>query len=218
MKEKHKDIQNKDGKDISEDTHVYVDGRKSNAEHMHDKSANVAVKAEKNSKSKYKNSHDVNTVADITKKLELAEKEKNEHREKLLRVAAEFENFKKRMIREKQELARYSNEKLISDMLSALDDLDRVLDHISPDSSNDVKKIAEGVELVKKSLLSTLKKYNLNEIEALKQKFDPSIHEAIAIVESGASKPGTVISVHRKGYRLHDRLLRPAMVTVAKED
>jgi len=150
--------------------------------------------------------------------LELAEKEKNEHREKLLRVAAEFENFKKRMIREKQELARYSNEKLISDMLSALDDLDRVLDHISPDSSNDVKKIAEGVELVKKSLLSTLKKYNLNEIEALKQKFDPSIHEAIAIVESGASKPGTVISVHRKGYRLHDRLLRPAMVTVAKED
>ena len=154
---------------------------------------------------------------DLGEQIRAAEEEAKSHYDKLLRVMAEFENFKKRMNNERDGLVRYGNEKLLSALLPALDDLDRVLDHISPEASEEAKKIADGVELVRKSLHKTLEKFGLKEVPAQGQKFDPSHHEAVAVVESHAHKPGMVMTVHRKGYHLFDRLLRPAMVTVAKE-
>jgi molecular chaperone GrpE len=155
---------------------------------------------------------------ELARQIRAAEEEAKGHYDKLLRVMAEFENFKKRMNNEREGLVRYGNEKLLSALLPALDDLDRVLDHISPDASEEAKKISDGVELVRKSLHNTLEKFGLKEVPAQGRQFDPSYHEAVAVVESGAHKPGMVMAVHRKGYHLFDRLLRAAMVTVAKEE
>ncbi len=153
----------------------------------------------------------------LEEQIRIAEREAKEHYDKLLRVMAEFENFKRRMTRERDELVQYGNEKLLSELLPALDDLDRVLDHIPPDASDDVRKIADGIALVRKSLASTLEKFGLKEVAAEGQPFDPNHHEAVGVIESEGHEPGSVITVHRKGYELKDRLLRPAMVTVAKE-
>lgn len=149
--------------------------------------------------------------------IRVAEQEAKEHYDKLLRVMAEFENFKRRMTRERDELVQYGNEKLLSELLPALDDLDRVLDHIPADASQEVRQIADGITLVRKSLASTLEKFGLKEVAAEGVPFDPNHHEAVGVIESEGHDPGTVITVHRKGYELKDRLLRPAMVTVAKE-
>jgi molecular chaperone GrpE len=140
------------------------------------------------------------------------------HYDKLLRVMAEFENTKKRMAKEREDLVKYGNEKLLADLLPSLDDLDRVLDHVPPDASEDVKNFASGVELVRKTLLMTLAKYDLREVDACGQEFDPSRHEAIAVCESQGHDSNMIIAVHRKGYWLGDRLLRPSMVTVSKGD
>lgn len=155
--------------------------------------------------------------AELENQIRAVEEEAKTHYDKLLRVMAEFENFKKRMAREKEDFCRYSNEKLLTDILPALDDFDRVLDHVPPDASDDVKKIADGVELVKKALMATLERYSLKEVPTVGEKFDPTMHEAIATIESDAHDPDTVVALHRKGYWLSDRLLRPAMVTVAKK-
>ena len=155
---------------------------------------------------------------ELGEQIRAAEEDAKSHYDKLLRVMAEFENFKKRMNNEREGLVRYGNEKLLAALLPTLDDLDRVLDHISPDASEEAKKIADGVELVRKSLHNTLEKFGLKEVPAQGREFDPSHHEAVAVVESRAHKPGMVMAVHRKGYHLFDRLLRAAMVTVAKEE
>ena len=152
----------------------------------------------------------------LLEQIRAAEEEAHNHYDKLLRVMAEFENFKKRINREREEQIQYANEKLLTELLPPLDDLDRVLDHVPPDASEDVKKFVEGVELSRKTLLATLEKFGLKEVLAIGESFDPSRHEAIATIESEAHEPGNVVAVHRKGYWLGERLLRPAMVTVAK--
>jgi molecular chaperone GrpE len=154
---------------------------------------------------------------DNSSKLKAAEEVANNCNDKLLRMMAEFENSKKRMAREHDDLVKYGNEKLLTELLPSLDDLDRVLDHVPEDASEDAIKIADGIELVRKSLLGALAKFGLKEVAAEGEKFDPVHHEAVAAVESEAHEPGSVMAVHRKGYELFDRLIRPSMVTVAKE-
>ena len=145
-----------------------------------------------------------------------AEEEAKNHYDKLLRVMAEFENFKKRMEREKTEHLQYSNEKVLADMLPVLDDFDRILEHIPKDHSEDVDNLAHGMELVRKNMLSALAKHGLHEVEALGSPFDPNVHEAVSTAAADDAESNTVIEVHRKGYLLGDRLLRAAMVTVSK--
>lgn len=154
---------------------------------------------------------------EISEQIRAAEEEAKSHYDKLLRVMAEFENFKKRMKKEHEEQIEYANNKLLMEILPALDDLGRVLEHLPPDMSDDVHKFADGVSLAQKSLFAALARFGLKEIETMGSAFDPALHEAIATVESDSSEPGTIIAVHRKGYMLGNRLLRPAMVTVAKK-
>lgn len=153
---------------------------------------------------------------DISEQIRAAEEEARGHYDKLLRVMAEFENFKKRMKKEHDEQLEYANHKLLTELLPGLDDLDRMLDHVPPDASNEVRQFADGIELARKSLLATLERFGLKEVPAIGEPFDPAKHEAIATVESDSCEPGHVLAVHRKGYWLGERLLRPAMVTVAK--
>lgn len=153
---------------------------------------------------------------DLSEQIRAAEEEAKNHYDKLLRVMAEFENFKKRMGKEREDHFKYANEKLLTAILPTLDDFDRVLDHVPPDASPEVRQIAEGVALVQKSLATVLDNFGLKEVPALGEEFDPARHEAIAVVESDSHEPGHVMAIHRKGYWLADRLIRPAMVTVAK--
>jgi len=154
---------------------------------------------------------------ELTHEIRSAEEEAKSHYDKLLRVMAEFENFKKRIAREQEEQIKFSNEKLITDLLPSLDDLDRVLDHIPVSPTEEIKAIAEGVEMVRKSLLTTLERFGLKEVASSGEFFDPTRHEAIAAVESAGQNPGKIVSVHRRGYWLSERLLRPALVTVVQE-
>ena len=133
--------------------------------------------------------------------------------DQLLRAHADYENYKKRMAREKDDLYKFGNERLMKELLPILDNFERSLTHAKETRSLD--GILEGVDLIRKELLNTLTKFGLSEISAKGEKFDPSKHEATAQVPTADHPEGTVMDEFQKGYFVHDRLLRPAMVIVA---
>lgn len=151
------------------------------------------------------------------KDLQAAQDEAKQNYDKLLRAMADFENYKKRVSRDQEDLMKYGNERLIKELLPVLDDLDRVLAHLPENPSEEVQGLAQGVEIVQKHFLTALQKCGVTQIESLRQPFDPHWHEAMGHVVTEEVAPGTIMSEHRKGYRLQDRLLRPALVSVAKE-
>ena len=134
-------------------------------------------------------------------------------KDRWLRERAELENFKKRLAREKAEGLRFANEGLLRDLLPVIDNLHRAVEHGR--ASREVDPIIEGVELVLRSFTEALGRHGVQVVEARGQRFDPSQHEAIGHVESD-QPPNTVVDEHQRGYTLHDRLLRPALVTVGK--
>ena len=137
-----------------------------------------------------------------------------------LRLAAEFDNFKRRTLKERQDLLNFGTEALMKELLATIDNLDRALGHVSQggheNREEDVDKehLLEGVELTLRSLLQTLEKDGLKVVEAEGVEFDPAHHEAIRQVPSDEHPPGTVVEVYQKGYMLKNRLLRPALVAV----
>lgn len=136
--------------------------------------------------------------------------------DRLLRLQAEFENFRKRALRERQEAVQYGSQNLFKDLVSVVDNLERAIAHARESGGGDLASFLQGVELVQRELLAIFEKNHVTEIEALGKPFDPSLHEAMAQVESGAVPPNTVIDVLQKGFQLRDRLVRPARVIVAK--
>jgi molecular chaperone GrpE len=132
--------------------------------------------------------------------------------ERLLRSAAEFDNFKKRAIKEKEDTQKFGAEKLLKDFLPVLDNLERALDHAE---QHDLKQVIEGVRLVQKLFESTLAKHGVTGFSAVGKPFDPALHEALMQQESD-QPPNTVVSEMARGYKLHDRLVRPAAVVVAR--
>jgi molecular chaperone GrpE len=136
--------------------------------------------------------------------------------DRLLRLQAEFENFRKRALRERQEAAQYGSQNLFKDLVSVVDNLERAIAHARESGGGDLASFLQGVELVQRELLAIFEKNHVTEIEALGKPFDPSLHEAMAQVESGAVPPNTVIDVLQKGFQLRDRLVRPSRVIVAK--
>ena len=153
------------------------------------------------------------SVDELRKELQEAKKEAQEHYDRLLRVYAEFENYKKRVAREKSELVRYGNEDLLKEILPILDNLERALEHAS---QGEGKGIREGVELVLAQFRQVLQRFGVIPISAVGEAFDPERHEAVMEEESDEVEPGHIISEIEKGYMLNDRLLRPAKVIVAK--
>ncbi len=132
----------------------------------------------------------------------------------LLRERAELENFKRRMQREKNESLRFASEPLLRDILPVIDNLERALAHAKGNEGS--QALVEGVELVLRSLLDTIGRHGVSRVKAKGEAFDPSRHEAVAQVENTELAPNTVLDEHQSGYQLHDRLLRPAMVSVSK--
>lgn len=142
---------------------------------------------------------------------ETQERLKETH-DRLLRVAAEFDNFKKRAAKEREDLQKFGIERLLKDFLPIADNLERALDHAE---EHDLRQVIEGVKLVQKLLETTFAKHGVVSFSALGQMFDPNVHEALMQQESDAPS-GTVVSEMSRGYKLNERLVRPAAVVVAR--
>lgn len=142
------------------------------------------------------------------------EAELSEAQERVLRTAADAENFKKRLQREKEEQTRYANESFIRELLTVIDNLERALEHSG--SESDQEGVVEGLNMTLKSFLDTLTRFGCTQVEAEGKPFDPNFHEAVSQEESADHEPNTVLNELQKGYMLKERLLRPAMVLVSK--
>ena len=141
--------------------------------------------------------------------------------EKLLRTMAEMENQRRRFEKEKQEAFEFGGFNFAAESLSLIDNIDRAIISFKNDESlknnKDLNKIIDGIEIVKKDLVSIFKKNRVEQIECINKKFDPNFHQAMLEVENNTKEPGTVVQEMQKGYMMKDRLLRPSLVGVAKK-
>jgi molecular chaperone GrpE len=153
-------------------------------------------------------------LAKLREQIAAKERECEENYDRYVRQLAELDNFRKRTKREKDDAIRFANEALIRDLLPVVDNLERAVAHSKGGGNG--KPLVEGVEMVLKGLLDALTKHGLIQVSAVGEPFDPAKHEAMAQLASESYAPNTVIEEHHKGYLLGDRLLRPALVTVAK--
>lgn len=135
-------------------------------------------------------------------------------KEKYLRLAAEFENYKRRMQREQNDSIKFANKSILQSLLPVIDNLELAIKCGKNEGTHSA--LMEGVELTYKSFLETVGKLGVRQISSAGQPFDPSQHQAVAQIESQAVEPNTVVEEFQKGYFLHDRILRPAMVAVSK--
>lgn len=150
-------------------------------------------------------------------KEELLEKERSRaHKmeDRYLRVNAEFENYKKRMIRESSDRLKFFNFDLIKELLPSLDNLERAISHAKIDNT-DVESMIEGLEMVNKMTHEVFEKFGVSRVNTVGEVFDPNIHQAVGVVESDSVPENHVVEECLGGYLLHDRIIRPAMVRVS---
>lgn len=148
----------------------------------------------------------------LTRQLAECEAKLSEMRDTLLRERADLDNQRKRMQRDLEHTRRFANEKLLSDLLPVLDNLERGL----AAEGSDFAALRAGVELTQRELLRVTEASGLRAVGAVGEPFDPEHHEAMNMAESAEHGPGRIVSVMQKGYVLNDRLLRPALVSVSK--
>lgn len=153
-------------------------------------------------------------LIELRQQLEAKEVEAKSNYDRLLRQAAELENYKKRTARERDDAVRFANESLIKDLLPVVDNLERAIAHAAGGGNG--KPLVEGVEMILRGLLDVLAKHGVSQISATGQPFDPAKHEAMAQVETEIHEPNSVVEELHRGYMLRDRLLRPSLVSVAK--
>lgn len=151
----------------------------------------------------------------LTRELEEKTREAAENYDRYLRERAELENFKKRMQREKAEALKFASEDLIRDLIPLLDNLERAIEHA--EAGGNGQPLVEGIKLVFKGALDVLRRYGVSRVEATGEQFDPSLHEAIQQVDAEGFEPNRVVTQFLPGYCLHERLLRPAQVSVARK-
>ena len=137
-------------------------------------------------------------------------------RDDLLRVQAEMQNLRRRTEQDIEKAHKYGQEKFSTELLGVMDNLERSLEAASDSEDEVVKAIHEGVDLTLKSLSDCFAKFNIETVDPLGEPFDPQIHQAMTMQESPDAEPNTVIAVMQKGYTLHGRVIRPAMVIVSK--
>lgn len=136
-------------------------------------------------------------------------------KDQAVRAQAEVQNVRRRAEQDVEKAHKFGQEKLVNDLLPIIDNLERALENINADDEA-VKAVIEGVELTLKSFQDTLARHNVEAINPVGEPFDPQLHQAMSMVESPDAEPNTVLNVFQKGYSLHGRLVRPAMVVVSK--
>jgi molecular chaperone GrpE len=183
----------------------------SNLEEME---GNVSERVMEETHPKNKKKKENKDIEELEKKLEEKAKESKENYDRLLRIAADFENYKKRAAKEKEDWTKFANEDLIKGVLPFIDNLERAVNHAQ--KVNDAGVLIEGVRLTLQQLLQSLNKFGLSPFESVGKPFDPAMHEAMLVVETDQYEPNQVIEEFQKGYLLNDRLLRPATVSVSK--
>ena len=154
-------------------------------------------------------------MKDLEAQLEAKEQEAKENYDRLLRVSAEFENYKKRTSRELEEFRKFANQSLIKELLSVVDNLELAMNSTNGHKTID-QGLLQGLDMTHTEILKVFEKFNVKPIEAKGQIFDPTFHEAVMQEETDEFDENTVINELQKGYLIHDRLLRPSMVVVAR--
>jgi molecular chaperone GrpE len=141
-------------------------------------------------------------------------------KDQLMRTLADGENLRKRTLKDVEHSKKYSHISFVKDLVSSVDNLQRALEAVPEDKSSlpePIKNLIIGLEIVEKEITSTLEKHNVKQIDPLGEKFDYNFHQAMFEVPTNDNEPGTVVQVSQKGYILHDRLVRPAMVGISKK-
>lgn len=185
---------------------------------VQNQSEEAAAAASEEASAEEKSELDVakDTIASLQKQVEELTKEKADLNDKVLRRAAEFDNYRKRMMQEKQDAFDYANTNLLKDLLDSLDNFDRTVEAAA--TATDPKAIAEGVTMINKSMVSMLEnKYNLAAYGQAGDAFDPDLHEAIGSSNDPVAEP-VLKAVYLKGYKLKDRVIRHAKVMVSMPD
>jgi len=156
-----------------------------------------------------------NPIKELEDQLNAKQEEAKETYDRLLRVSAEFENYKKRSAREMEDFRKFANQSLLKEMLSVVDNLELAINSANEKHKSE-SSLKEGLNLTLKEILRVFEKFSVTPIESKGKTFDPTYHEAVMQEETDEHPENTVISEMQKGYLIHDRLLRPAMVVVAK--
>jgi molecular chaperone GrpE len=157
------------------------------------------------------------TLQQALDRLETAEANISSHREDVLRVQAEMQNLRRRTEQDVERAHKYGQEKFASELLAVIDNLERTLQAVENPDDERIKALCDGVQLTLKSFTDCFKKFSIEQIDPLGEPFNPQLHQAVVMHEAPDAEPNTVISVMQKGYTLHGRVLRPAMVVVSKE-
>lgn len=143
-----------------------------------------------------------------------AESKYKEMQDRYLRLNAEFDNYKKRMMRENSDRLKYFNMELIKELLPSVDNLERAISHAG-DENSDLENMTEGLQMVYKGMQEAFGKFGVSEIESIGKEFDPNCHQAVGMIESQEVPENHVAEECLKGYYLHDRIIRPTMVRVS---
>jgi molecular chaperone GrpE len=144
-------------------------------------------------------------------------KEEIDFKAKYFYIAAEMDNYRKRMDREKENLIKYGNERVLTDLLQVADNFERTIDMLKPDQDPKMKNVVTGLDMVKKQFIDALSKHGLTPVDSIGKDFDPNFHEAVSQEYAEGKKPNEVIKEFQKGYTLNGRLVRAAKVVVASD-
>jgi molecular chaperone GrpE len=158
----------------------------------------------------------IDPLKEMEARLESLEQEAKETHDRFLRVSAEFENYKKRAAREMGDFRKFANESFVKAMLSVVDNLDRAIESSSNDKNTNTS-VVEGVNMTLREILKVFEQFGVIPFESLGKTFDPGFHQAVMQEENEEYPDNTVLNELQKGYLIHDRLLRPAMVVVSKK-
>ena len=148
------------------------------------------------------------------------EKKVSDLKDQLMRTLADGENLRKRTLKDVEHSKKYSHISFVKDLVSSVDNLQRALEAVPEDTSSlpePIKNLIIGLEIIEKEIISTLENHNVKQIDPLGEKFDYNFHQAMFEVPTNDNEPGIVVQVSQKGYILHDRLVRPAMVGISKK-
>ena len=148
------------------------------------------------------------------------QKQVTDLKDQLMRSLADGENLRKRTLKEVEHAKKYSHITFVRDLVSSVDNFQRALESVPDDNSQlsePIKNLIIGLDIVEKEIITTFEKHNLKQIQPLGEKFDYNFHQAMFEVPTNDTEPGIVVEVSQKGYLLHDRLVRPAMVGISKK-